>query len=43
MQGMNLNWLQVISYKILQFLTTLPIITHKPHETCHLAFAILIF
>ena len=36
MQGMNHNWQQVISCKILQFLTSSHIITHKPHKTSHL-------
>ena len=36
MQGMNHDWQKVISYKILQFLTTLHIITQKPHKISHL-------
>ena len=34
MYQMNHDW-QEISYQILHFLTTLPIITQKPHKSSH--------
>ena len=40
MLGMKHNWLQVISCKILQFLTTLPIITQKSPGIYFLIFSV---